>query len=95
MFMIPGKEMSRGGTVSQVLAENDLEEGGGAGWWHAGGFSLEVGGSKMHGIRSGHRSRIISVIIVARFHVHKTESVMYMVTFFTYICRTYFSVSMY
>lgn len=41
LLMIPGKEMSRGGGVSEG---NDLEEG--AGRCHAGGLLLGVGGSK-------------------------------------------------
>lgn len=53
MFVIPGKEMSRGGAVSQVLTENDLEEE--AGRWHA-EFLLEAGGSEVHGVRSGYRN---------------------------------------
>lgn len=41
LLMIPGKEISRGGGVSEG---NDLEEG--AGRCHAGGLLLGVGGSK-------------------------------------------------
>lgn len=80
MFVIPGKEMSRGWVVSQVLTENDLEEE--AGRCHA-EFLLEAGGSKVHSVRSGRRSKIINGTIVPRSHVHKTGSVMYMLTFFT------------
>lgn len=80
MFVIPGKEMSRGWVVSPMLTENNLEEE--AGRCHA-EFLLEAGGSKVHGVRSGHRGKTINSTLVPRSHVHKTGSVMYMLTFFT------------
>lgn len=68
LLMIPGKEMSRGGGVSEG---NDLEQG--AGKCHAGGLLLGVGGSKMHSIRSSHRGKI-NRTVVPKSHVSKTES---------------------
>lgn len=83
MLLIPGKEMSRGGGVSEG---NDLEEG--AGKCHAGGLLL---GEEAKCI-------VLEVAIEVKLMAPnlmlvKQNLVIYMLAFFTYICWAPFQVS--